>query len=198
MGIDAQMFIKTRTDVTPERLKSWSYIFGSAFKYHLSIGYKDKIWHKPIEKIEVYEQDGDDIIPATNETFLRVYPSGRYYGIGYERGPIMTYIQMAEFLERLIPNCEVWYGGDSSGACAELFDKTKREKLINHFISANGHDSYNHYFDKDSNGPDCPVCEVKMVQNGWGPDYKAYGCLGCGWQRSERSGEVREGFDGLD
>lgn len=194
MGIDAQMFIKTKLEVNEEKLKHWSYIFGSAFHYNLFLGSGENIYHKPLEKIEVYQQDGDDILPELNETFLEVPLSGRYYGIGYERGNLFNYIQIAEFLEKLIPNSEIWYGGDSSGVCAELFDKNKRDELTNHFIN-NGKDPYNRYFDRENDGPNCPICEVKMVRNGWGNNYKAFSCIGCGWQHSEKNGIITKGFN---
>jgi len=47
---------------------------------------------------------------------------------------------VAEWLERRVPECVVWYGGDSSGICAELFDTPARKKLLEHFASENGHE----------------------------------------------------------
>lgn len=194
MGVDAQMFVKVNREVTEHELKAVSYLFGSSFKYSLMIGYKDKFYHKPLERILIYQQDGPDIVPEEGQTFLEIYPRERYWGPGYERGPLMDYVAMAIFLENLIPNCEVWYGGDSSGVNAIHFDEKTRNEYIKHFIASKGHDAYSRFFDREKDGMPCPHCEVKMIRNGWGPNYKAWFCHGCGLSRTEQNGIITQSF----
>lgn len=189
MGVDAEMFVTLNREVSNDELKRASYIFGSAFHHLLWIGNGEKIDNHPLER---HSSDAWPKIQA--QTVLRIPLLTRYYGIGYERGPLFNYIMMAELLEKLFPDCQVHYGGDSSGVEIELFDKAKRNEMIEHFAKV-GHDAYNRYFDKDKIGPQCPVCDVQMIQNGWGPKYKRFNCLGCGWIHVERNDEVIKGFD---
>lgn len=207
MGIDATMIVVINRKITEDERRRWSYLFGSAFADKLWIGYDEKIRNKPLDypknyrnsnpNPHVYEQDGDDFVISKEHTMLEVPLSSRYYGKGYERGPLFNYIAMAEFLEFLIPECRVYYGGDSSGVCLELFDKSAREDLIKHFIKNNGRNNYLRAFDadKNKNTPDCPVCEVNMFRNGWGNNYSLYTCAGCGWMISTKDGITKAGFE---
>lgn len=196
MGIDAEMLVKVNKILTQDDIKHESYIFGSAFKDYLMLGFDDKVYHKNLEIVDKYEQDGPDLIPEKGTTFIRVPLSGRYYGEGYERGPLMIYIIMAEFLEKLFPSCEIFYGGDSSGICAEPFDKKNRDKLMQYYIDNNGRDKYNNYFSGNHGKYKCPNCDMPMNQNGWKGKLGYYTCSGCGWNVNEISEtEVKQGFD---
>jgi hypothetical protein len=190
MGVDARMKVHLKEPVNSEKLQELSYIFGSAFHCHLMIGMNQEIWHKPLD----YNSDWDG--SERNEMILNVPLSGRYYGPGYERGPIMDYIIIAEFLEMLIPNCEIYYGGDSSDEL-ELFNTDARRKMMQYFIRNRGRDNYVRSFKikNDSKSPICPVCKVEMVQSGWGHKYSYFSCMGCGWQHSERDEIIQFGFE---
>jgi hypothetical protein len=201
MGIDAQMFVRIPRLVSDEDVKQWSYRFGSMCHYELFLGHGTTRYHKPLERIAVYSQDGPDIKPKVGETFLELHLNGRYYGEDYERGPLLTFIAMAEFLEILIPQCAVWYGGDSSGVCAEPFDKTRRDALLRHAAKV-AHEPYTHYdrsiLQGDAHAPSemCPSCEMPAARCGWGgnPPFALYRCDGCGWQIEYRGTVRREGF----
>lgn len=90
----------------------------------------------------IYTQDGPYLFADENETFYTVGIWTRYYGPGYERGDLMFLCSLAEWIETNIPDCEVWYGGDSSGVTIELFDEAARRELKEHFY---GHDGRNYY-----------------------------------------------------
>lgn len=133
----------------------------------------------------VWEQDGDDIVAGAGETFLKVSLWTRFYGEGYERGDILTICAVAEWIEQNMQPCEVWYGGDSSGVCAEPFPKERREELRALLYSQNGRD----YFRFGAEGTSrihpapCGLCipgEPRFSQCGWGQDYMAVHCQGCG------------------
>jgi hypothetical protein len=130
MGIDACMLIKTRADITPEQLYEWTVdlkdAFDSPFGYSLGI-------------IDEYRQDGPTILPARGETLIEVGMMGRYYGKGYERGDLLAIVGLADWLDRRIPQSEVWYGGDS--VCMELFDAGARQELWEYFCTV-GHKPY--------------------------------------------------------
>lgn len=183
MGVDAEMFVRTKEHVTPEQVRSWAYHLGASFG-------PDRfwIWHEDkrhcLMLVDEYEQDGDTIYPEEGETFIRVFPATRYYGKGYERGDISFLIMLAEWLERVIPGAEVWYGGDSSGCCASKFDKPERERMMAYFCEV-AHHPYNRgfsYIFRNSAPPLCPLCDVNLIENGGGQGKAFLYCEGCGQQ----------------
>lgn len=125
-----------------------------------------------------------DVHAASNERMLKVSLFTRYYGIGYERGDLIGLIATAEWLERNIPNARVYYGGDSSGVIIDPWTKEKREELLAHWAQM-GHEPYNSAFDNDHGStrmerPICDFCGVPTMRFGWGGNYAAFGCAGCG------------------
>jgi hypothetical protein len=134
-----------------------------------------------------YAQDGPTLRADPGEWFLRLSIMGSYYGVGYERGDLLAYCAMAEWIEASIPNSEVWYGGDSSGVLAERFDESARAALRSHLYGARGRD----YFREMSFTPPgtfptpkpCSLCipdEPRFLQHGAGPSYIGVNCGGCG------------------
>lgn len=183
MGVDAEIFVKLAAPITNEQLKKASYIFGSAFHYDLMLGHDNTHYHHPIELSKYYK-----------EYDLEIPLSGRYYGPGYERGDLFTYVAMAELLEILFPACTIYYGGDS-GEEKEEFDRTKRNELMRYYVKANARDRYVRAFDRDNAGMNCPNCDVQMTQNGWGPSFKLFTCQGCGWVDRTKDGVHTAGYN---
>ena len=69
----------------------------------------------------------DSVIRITNNAAEPVTLQARVYRWGFdERGDILTYCAVAEWLETHIPDAEVWYGGDSSSVLAAPFGETER------------------------------------------------------------------------
>lgn len=136
-------------------------------------------------------EDGDNIYAEEGEWLLTVSLFTRYYGIGYERGDILTICAVAEWCEANIPNCEVWYGGDSSGMVAKPFPDAERVKLRKHLYS-NGGRSYRYCGAKTAiNGPKpCSLCpgSARYTECGWGRDYQSVFCGGCGKTFETRAG----------
>jgi hypothetical protein len=143
---------------------------------------------------KAYIRDGDPILADSDEWFLEVNLWGRYYGIGYERGDILTYCAVAEWLEQNIPGCVVYYGGDSGGVCAEPFDADARAKLKAHLYSSEGRDYYMHDRRGSFGTPaPCGLCvpnENRFDRYGWGQNYSAVHCSGCGKSFESRDGGV--------
>lgn len=181
MGIDARMLLKVNGEYTSQQTLELARhtfeCFGDDVLWVDQYGDKDR--KHCIIKINKYEQDGDTIFPQNNETFLEVRLWGRYYGKGYERGDLSSYIMLAEFFEHQIPKVEVWYGGDSSGVEVYLFDKATRDDLFFYFC-INGHSPYQDYFDHEKDGEVCKLCKIPMTRYGWGANYRAWYCKGCG------------------
>jgi hypothetical protein len=145
-----------------------------------------------------YHEDSDEPIKAEGgECLLQLALWGRYYGPGYERGDILSYCAIAEWLEINIPGCEVWYGGDSSGVCAEPFHDLKRRELRKHLFSDHGRDYFNRSW-METTGvrpPSCSLCPGgkycgSAFGSGMAGKYSAFHCGGCG-----KSVETRDGGD---
>lgn len=131
-----------------------------------------------------YTQDGPDIYAEPGEYLLEVALWTRYYGPGYERGDILTICAVAEWIEANMQPCEVWYGGDSSGVCVEPFGAAAREALRKHLYSRQGRDYFKHGERSGFPTPaPCGLCvpgENRLNRHGWGKDYVAVNCAGCG------------------
>jgi hypothetical protein len=74
-------------------------------------------------------------------TWLDVGLTLSYYGKGYERGDPEHFVRIAEWLERRIPDCEVWYGHDSDDESIEPFGPAERTALLEYFRRV-GHEPY--------------------------------------------------------
>lgn len=185
MGIDAEMYLKTRREVTQAEIKAVSWELGQHFgPEHFWIGPPNVEaglpGHYAVEVVESYDQDGPTIYPEPGETFVRVNLWTRYYGPDYERGNAVLILAVAKYLEGRLAPCSVHYGGDSSGVCAEPFDAEARERLWQHFAK-HGHWPYQSYFGKHAPPPPvCDFCDHEMVNYGGGPDASYYYCQGCG------------------
>ncbi len=131
---------------------------------------------------ERFVQDGPDILPEPGEYLMEVALWTRYYGIGYERGDLITLCAIAEWCELNIPNCEVWYGGDSSGVCAQPWPESERKKLRAHLFSEEGRSYYGLHSSSHLTPPPCSLCvkERGMNRYGFGENYTAVSCAGCG------------------
>lgn len=203
MGVDAEMFVRTFARVDEARVRELAWEVAEAFGADNFWIWKDGYSgdRRALTLITEYEQDGDTIYPAEGETFIQVSPATRYYGPGYERGDLPFLIGLADWLERRIPGAHVWYGGDSSGRCAEPFGKAERETMLAHFAEY-GHCPYvgdPRTGNTDSlavfGRPDkwarrsCDFCEQPMTRYGWGGDnYAAVSCAGCGRDESTHDG----------
>lgn len=204
MGVDAEMFVRVKREVSDGEVRSLRLKLGDAFG-------ADKFWiwrngqgpapvdatsdggssRHSVERVKRFTQDGDDIEPDRGETFLRVYPASRYYGIGYERGDLPFLLMLARFL-REVTGGEVWYGGDSSGACAQVLDDAYERELWAHFV-ANGHRPYLDGMEWGGDGIPtayCNLCSSPMRRYGAGSSgmYAPFCCYGCGADVETRDG----------
>lgn len=134
-----------------------------------------------------YHQDGPTIEATTDECLLRVSLWTRYYGIDYERGDILTICAVAEWLEVNLAGCEVWYGGDSSGICAEPFTDSKRRDLRRHLYGTKGRDYFAAISDHEpfAKPPACGLCPGNRYRGrryGFGRNntWASFSCAGCG------------------
>jgi len=146
-----------------------------------------------------YSDDGPvEIVAEPDECLLQLSIWGRYYGPGYERGDILKYCAMAEWLEQNIQGCEVWYGGDSSDVEIKRFDSAYREELRKHLYTQEGRDYFKHdswVGEKKCIPAPCGLCpggKYRGSQFGSGSNgmYAAFGCAGCGKNVKTNDGGV--------
>lgn len=189
MGVDACMVLRVPGEMSEEDVRSLAANAYERYPATLQIWRKEGSFPEEhcIVRVSEYTQDGESIYERLGESLLEVRLSGRYYGEGYERGPLPEYISLAEYFERVIPGVDVLYGGDSSGICAEPFDRAAREKLFHYFVEK-GHRPYREIFDTGKDGEACELCQTRMLRTGWGGDYARWTCSGCG-----TSLEIRDG-----
>jgi len=193
MGIDAEMFVKTKIKFTGKELKRLAYELASSYGAGNFFIDREKRWEGKhcLNFIDKYEQDSPiTIYPKENEYFIRINLWTRYYGIRYERGDLPLILSVAEWMENKIPECEVWYGGDSSGIEAIHFDKKERTKLFKHFVTVN-HTPYIRAFEYNHKEW-CNFCDEPMVQYGFGGNYAAFRCTGCNYKYSIKNGIKEE------
>lgn len=186
MGVDAQMLVKHRAQYTPDQVLALAVALAEAFgpQTFMIWSKEDSSWatedRHALEIVNEYEQDGDSIIPEAGEQFIEVHLAGRYYGPGYERGNLPDYIAVANWLEARIPGCSIFYGGDSSGICAEPFDAKGRAKYWEHFCRV-GHAPYTGAFGSFQNSPRmvCSFCKTDMANLGGGGGNTYFSCMSC-------------------
>ncbi len=192
MGIDAEMLVRVRGQApTAKQLKIWSWHICEALgaeKFNNEPFCLATSYHREdLSPGKAYSQDGEDILAESDETLIRIGIWTRFYAPGYERGDILFLCAVAEWCEANIPSCEVWYGGDSSGCCAAPFPEEERKKLRLHLYSKMGRDYFNYPIMEQDDGlhPDTSTC-TRCIPNagpsryGWGGNYAAYRCRGCG------------------
>lgn len=144
---------------------------------HLSAPERAELESYPKDR-HVWVQDGDPIIGGAAEQFIECHLVTRYYGEGYERGDWPTIRMAADWLRLNIPGCEVWYGGDSSGVCAEHLTLEK-EAAITAIYLGQGREPYLRAFD-NAVPPSCTFCQVPMHNMGGGGGQTFLSCTGCG------------------
>lgn len=197
MGVDAQMFVRTRyTDVTPGFVQRLAYELACAFgpeKFNVCRPGKFS-WmpkgRRALEMIHEYTQYGDTLHPEPGERFIECRLSTRFYGETYPRGDLPTILNVAKWLAERIPQSEVWYGGDSPGRCAEPLTEKRAAELWLHFVNE-GWKPYWGYGRAAARV--CGFCEQRMWNSGGGSGREFYNCDGCRWSiEVDRDGNVTE------
>ena len=128
--------------------------------------------------VAVWSQDGDDIVAEPNEQFIECHVSHRYYGEDYARGDWKTLSFTLMWCLFNIPNCEVWYGGDSSGICAKHMTAERMNQMTRYYLTS-GNDEY--WMNKKG-WYKCEFCGCGIVNSGGGAEVGFYHCSSCNSQ----------------
>ena len=67
-----------------------------------------------------------------NSLWLDINLWKSYYGPGYERGDPELFVKVADWLEQRLQGSEIYYGHDVSDENVSLFDRSARDKLLEH------------------------------------------------------------------
>lgn len=196
MGVDAEMLVKTRTKFTKSEVRNLAVDICEAFGHSKFWIFKGKDYsheQHALELVDAYYQDGDDILPEPGEYFIRANICSRYYGEGYERGDWPLIYSVARWLRIRIPDSRIFYGGDSSGICAEELTEERSIKLWNLFAKT-GHKNYRGGFSSVfANKNDIVICEFcgnrPLISTGGGGGDTFWSCVGCGDRVITRNGK---------
>lgn len=190
MGVDARMLIRVPRVVTGEEVKR------EAVKAQIALNRDHFSVYRPGEHswspegrhclsiVSEYEQDGESIVPRVGETLIEVHLATRYYGVGYERGDLIGILAVAKWFRLAFAPCEIWYGGDSGGCCAEPLDDVRENDLWVHFMSDAGRAYFNRP-PKDYAAIHCTFCDVDAGEFMWSGADSGHSCPSCGqhWRR---------------
>lgn len=123
------------------------------------------------------------------ETVLKINTTNRYYGPGYERGPVLDFINLAGWLDERLPGCQVWYGPDHDDA-PRPFTNEERRALWDHFVE-HGHHPYRDIPRFGMYPPDCTFCYSPMtVHLGYsGHSGGRARCIGCGLEVEKKGSD---------
>ncbi len=127
----------------------------------------------------MFGQDSNEepyLIAQENEQFIECDLFSRYYSEDYARGDWKMLFFVLMWLVYNIPDCEVWYGGDSSGCTMEHMTADRMNELTKFYMTS-GNDTY--WMNTKSSGL-CEFCTIGVVHSGGGGGEEFYHCDGCG------------------
>jgi ribosomal protein L37AE/L43A len=143
-----------------------------------AVKYPDEYPNFSLNGPAIYSQDGDDIVAEPNEQFLEVHVGGRYYGEDYARGDWKSLSWIMLWCIFNIPDCEVWYGGDSSGICAERMTSGRMNQMTKYYLTE-GNDAY---WMNSKTQYSCEFCGSGVTCSGGGGGIGFWHCDSCGTQ----------------
>lgn len=193
MGVDAMIYVELPQGVeyNDDTLRQLSFDICEAVGHRAFWFDKDEDKHA----LRFCGRDDAEGLEQTTGQLIDVHTLSRYYGPFYERGPLQDFVMIAEWFERRIPGCKVFYGGDSGGV--SLFDKAERDKLLDHWATV-GHKPYTGcggdrmarggYGTDGIQNPTCEFCRHPMTRYGYGFGYGMFTCDGCKASLTTRDG----------
>jgi hypothetical protein len=193
MGVDATILVRLNGDANVALARKLGYRLGDA------VG-ADFFWidreegRGPLTVLDPAEEDYLlECLPQEPGGVLRVNTLHRYYGEGYERGNWPRLAAVIGWLNFNLPTAKVYYGGDSGDL--ELADGDFLDAMWAHWATV-GRSPYAYNGPKQEARlgamgafpawPTCDLCQVPMSRYGFGGNYAAFHCAGCGHDISSR------------
>lgn len=127
-----------------------------------------------------------DIVAEPNEQFLEVHVWSRYYGEHYARGDWKTLSWTLMWCFFNIKDCEVWYGGDSSGVLMEQMTPDRMTEMTKFYLTS-GNDTY---WANTKTIFKCEFCTCGVINSGGGGNIKYWHCDSCGSQWVTQNGTI--------
>lgn len=176
MGVDAIMKIDTDQSVNTLEVSKWLYARIGAPLRPNRFGPISE-WHHCVT-LDKYK-----------EHTLEVHLSCRYYGMSYERGPLLDILRVADWVHLAIPDALIYYGGDHEESIP-ILDEPRRNVLLRHFFEVENAPYYLPSIEQDDGVimPDCPLCKAPIWRHGWGRGYAKGSCNTCAWSTETRDG----------
>ena len=179
MGVDAVLFVRTKRVYSREEVLDLSYRMCAA------LGADEFMLDRERNKHAL------SLCGSTIEANIWY----RYYGIGYERGSWPGIYAVARWLAGNIEGT-VYYGGDSSDPENFATFDSQQEELWDHFLKV-GHFPYTgglddgmieRVGDDEICRPICNLCKKPSIRYGFGGNYAAFNCPGCGevWKTNDK------------
>lgn len=150
--------------------------------------------HHCITATQAFHQDGEPLLAGDGEYMYEVHLICRYYGIGYERGPLDRILSIARWIHTRLPGARVFYGGDSSGVCAKELTPERERELWEHFCEHGGKPYHRGSMFRNMLEPKpeviCQLCKQPYEQKGGGGDgrFASFYCDGCNHYVSTNDG----------
>jgi hypothetical protein len=140
MPVEAEMYVQVPDTTTNDDWDRWRTMFLAnhglgpdtyskdfQIKIESELFEPEWFWHREFN----FPEDMDDIF--SQSVFLKVILPGRsYYGPGYERGDLLEFIEHAEWIEKNVPQSQIWYMDDGGGG-ALIFNTAARQILRSYY-----------------------------------------------------------------
>lgn len=180
MGVDARMIIRTGRELTEQELNGLASEAAARFDivYRKERGYCDD----EAKGIGTPLEGGDAIECSELQRKYELDLTCRYYGPGYERGPALVIVALAEFLEVygahvLKTTVEPFYGGDCDDNVLR-FDRAAREELKALYFAVE-RAPYLEFFGRDDGLIVCTFCNDRPMSHLWSGGSVGVHCRGC-------------------
>lgn len=176
MGVDAEILIKI---TKPESWLTEEQIRRASSRLTSVLG-ATKFFLRPEEDrhaLYLYEKRyrDDSIVMQPNEQFIGVNLWSRYYGEGYARGDWKTLCFAMLWMISNLKDSEVWYGGDSSGICAERMTPSRLMEITEFYLTSGN----STYWMNSSTEMLCEFCQCGVVNSGDWQGHHFFHCDGC-------------------
>lgn len=120
MGMNAYMTVRLPSDVSEEKVKELSWLLGAVFGAD---------WFDDSNSLH-FEKDCKG-----RKVYSVAFSSIRHYGVFYERGPALLFINVAEFIEHHLPGCDMFYSDDGDPNPEKPFGHSERQEMKRHFFN---------------------------------------------------------------
>jgi hypothetical protein len=182
MGVDSIMIIRVPRPLTDDEVKR------EAVKAQIALGNNGVLAVDSPGKYTwrpegrhclsiIHGEANENIERRPDETLIDVGLRTRYYGVGYERGDLVSILAVARWFRIAFAPCEIWYGGDNG--TVEQLDEVRENDLWVHFMS----DAGRAYFSRpprDGNAIHCTFCDVDAGVFMFSGNESGHVCPSCG------------------